>query len=187
MSNFSLFYVIRFKIPKQEKKKLFPPGNIKTNKRSVKQKGWSLQSVVGTQTFWFTIHSSNWYWLSPHDLLGFCSCLLWFCFVFFTTDGLHDTVAVSWLVSVSWHHLTWTPHSADLQAAGCWWGWGFRSLGHLLRSVAPTGWSTGAPRPTASRLRRLCLRCRRCSTGRLGGAALPRPFGFDWFLGWPAS
>lgn len=36
-----------------------------------------------------------------------------------STDGLHDMVVVGWSVSVSWHHPTWTPHSADLQAAGC--------------------------------------------------------------------
>lgn len=44
-------------------------------------------------------------------------------FVFFSTppstDGLRDMVVVGWLVSVSWHHPTWTPHLADLQAAGC--------------------------------------------------------------------
>lgn len=51
-----------------------------------------------TPTFWFTIHSSNssnWYWLSPHDLLGFCSCSHWFFFLFLINPTLHQ-----WL---TWH------------------------------------------------------------------------------------
>lgn len=59
--------------------------------------------------------------------LGFAPVFFFFFFcvfcIFFSTptatDGYHDMVVVGWWVSVSWHHSTWIPHSADLQAAGC--------------------------------------------------------------------
>lgn len=54
----------------------FPSKKRKQTKKKIKakQKDWSCSLCVGTPTFWLTIHSSNWYWLSPHDLLGFRSC-----------------------------------------------------------------------------------------------------------------
>lgn len=53
----------------------------------MKQKDWSLQSVwlgLGPSDSRFTVqNSSKWYWLSPHDLLGFCSFFFYFFFYFF--------------------------------------------------------------------------------------------------------
>lgn len=90
------------------------------------------------------------------------------------------------VVSVRWHHPTWTPHSVDLQAAGCWWGLGSRLHGRHLHWADPTGWSIAAPHPIAGRRRWPFLR-RRCSIGQWSGTAQPLPFDSDWFLGWPAS
>lgn len=59
-----------------------------------------------TPTFWFTIHSSNssnWYWLSPHDLLGFCSCSHWFFFFSFLNPPHPPPMAyMTWWRWVSW-------------------------------------------------------------------------------------
>lgn len=197
MSHFSLFDIL--KNTQWRKKCCFffiERNELKKNKTKVKQKEWSLQSFVVTplpselQNSQFKI-VFKWYWLSPHDLLGFCSCSYSFLCLFFFLFSSYlpplASVTRCWsVVSVRWHHPTWTPHSVDLQAAGCWWGLGSRLHGRHLHWADPTGWSIAAPHPIAGRRRWPFLR-RRCSIGQWSGTAQPLPFDSDWFLGWPAS
>lgn len=135
VSHFSFFFfnIMYFKKYQEDKKGCFP---LKNKKRQTKwerdqSKTKGLGSAVCGNDPNLLIYNSQFkqFKLILIITTWFAWVLLLFTLIFFfflLHPILHQWLTwhgggelVGWLVSVLWHHPTWTPHSADLQAAGC--------------------------------------------------------------------